>query len=125
MSTALRGASGPDSRTQHAEVLIADPSALRSSATARLVESLGHRVVSTVTTLPDLVRELHVTWPDVVVVGLGNAPSEWLHALQVVRELAPKTPVIACGGEHRALAMEAIRAGVSEYLIGRLDPERF
>ncbi len=106
------------------EVLIADRSALHASATARVVEGIGHRVVSVVTQLPDLEREVHATWPDVIVVGLGSTASEWYGALRMLRELAPTTPVIACGGRDRTLAMDAISSGVSEYFIGQLDPER-
>jgi PAS domain S-box-containing protein len=107
------------------QVLIADGSALRASATARLVESFGHRVVGTVTRPRELLRDLHATWPDLVVMGFGHLADEWLQALQELRDAAPQTPVIAWGGHERRVAMAAIRTGVSDFFIGMLDPERF
>jgi diguanylate cyclase (GGDEF)-like protein/PAS domain S-box-containing protein len=125
MSVAVDAApTDPNPRTS-ALVLVAVGSPLRASATSRVIESLGHRVVATVTRSGDLLRKFHATSPDVIVLGLGHSPTEWLDVLGSLREIAQSTPVIAsCDGGNRAVVVEAIKLGVSDFFVGLADSER-
>jgi CheY-like chemotaxis protein len=104
-------------------ILIADGSADSRQSTARLVESLGYRVLQAASAA-EAIEQLEAEVPAFVLLGFDLADADGLEALARVRELDSNLPIIMLAADlWDRRVEEAMRRGAVAYLARPFGPD--
>lgn len=84
----------------------------------------GHEVVGAIDSPLELLKAIERTRPDVIVIDTDSPTRDAIEHLCVVSQSSPR-PIVMFSHDDRSDAIrEAVRAGVSAYVVDGLDPDR-
>jgi response regulator NasT len=105
-------------------VLIIDRDAERSAIVARALHAQGHRVVGHRASTLHLYDQVQRLEPDVIVIDTESPDRDTLEHICLLTERTPR-PVVLFTDEHdNRIIREAVRAGVTAYIVDGLAAER-
>lgn len=105
-------------------VLLVDPDPARAAVLEAGLVASGAEIVAIATPSEDLVRRVRATAPDVIIIDLDSPSRDTLESLQAVTREQPRPIVMFVDNSDDRMIEEAIRAGVSAYVIDGLNAKR-
>jgi two-component system, response regulator / RNA-binding antiterminator len=105
-------------------VLLVDPDPQRAAVLKTGLVDAGARIVAVVGPDDDLVRHVRDTAPDVIIIDLDSPSRDTLESLRAVTREQPRPIVMFVDNSADGMIEEAIRAGVSAYVIDGLNARR-
>ena len=84
----------------------------------------GHEVVGAVSSPLGLLEAIERTRADIIVIATDSPTRDAIEHLCVVSQSSPRPIVMFSGDQRSASIREAVRAGVSAYVVDDLDPAR-
>ncbi len=106
------------------KVLLIDNDAIRRDALGDSLRSQGYEVVGVADLPLELAGEIDRLAPDVIVIDTESPDRDILEHLAVVSRDAPRPVVMFTADEDEARMKQALRAGVSSYVVGPVPAER-
>ncbi len=105
-------------------VLVVDESAERAEILREGLRRAGHEVTASLTSAVALLKMIEELEPDVIVIDTESPSRDVLEHLVVMSQHTPR-PVVMFATDHAPETIrEAVRAGVSAYVVDGLDPAR-
>lgn len=105
-------------------VLVVDESAERAEVLRDGLERAGHEVTASLTSPIALLKTIADLQPDVIVIDTASPSRDVLEHLVVISEHGPRPVVMFSTDGAPEVIREAVRAGVSAYVVDGLDPSR-
>src|SRR5260221_3186144 len=113
-----------DLRSTGVRVLVVDESAERAETVCDALRLAGYAVAAELTSALTLFRTIEELRPDVIVIDTDSPSRDMLEHLVVMTQHTPRPVVMFAADDARATIREAVRAGVSAYVIDGLDTRR-
>lgn len=105
-------------------VLVVDESAERAEILREGLRRAGHEVTASLTSPFALLKAIEELEPDVIVIDTESPSRDVLEHLVVMSQHTPRPVVMFATDQAPETIREAVRAGVSAYVIDGLDPAR-
>jgi response regulator NasT len=105
-------------------VLVVDESPERAEVLRLGLERAGHRVVATVSTAMHLLEQVQRLAPDVIIIDTESPTRDVIEHLCVVSRNEPRPIVMFCSEDDTQTIREAVRAGVTAYVVDGLEAGR-
>ncbi len=105
-------------------VLLIDGDEGRSSVIQNALATAGHRIVGRDRTTHALHEDVRRLQPDVIVVQTASPDAEMLGHIALLSERMPRPVVVFTGEDDRRVIREAVRAGVTAYVVDGRAAER-
>lgn len=105
-------------------VMIVDDSEERSLYLRLMLEEVGYAVVSEVFEPRRIYEAVRTRQPDVIIVDTESPSRDTLEHIAVLSDTAPRPIVMFSADRQSDTIREAVRAGVSAYIVDGLDVER-
>ncbi len=104
--------------------MLVDDDADRSELLRRSLTECGYTVIATIASTSDLYAAVLARRPDVIVVDVEAPGRDTLEQMSMITREHPRPIVMFSGDDDGALIKEAIRAGVSAYVVDGLAETR-
>lgn len=104
-------------------VLVVDESAERAEMLRAALLPAGYEVMALSSPLL-LLRTIEKLQPDVIVIDIDSPTRDVLEHLAVMTQHAPRPVVMFANDGNKETIRQAVRAGVSAYIVDNLDPPR-
>lgn len=105
-------------------VMVVDDAAERAEVVQRALRSAGYEVIAHVTSTFDLHRQVSDLKPDVIIIDTESPDRDTLENLSLVKRDAPRPVVMFTNDGDNRKIREAVRAGVSAYVVDGLAADR-
>ena len=105
-------------------VLVVDESAERAEIIREALEGAGHEVTASLSSPIALLRTIERLEPDVIVIDTDSPSRDTIEHLVAVSQHGPRPVVMFAADGTPETIREAVRAGVSAYVVNGLDPSR-
>ena len=105
-------------------VLVVDESAERAEILREGLRRAGHEVTASLTSAVALLKMIEELAPDVIVIDTESPSRDVLEHLVVMSQHTPRPVVMFATDQAPETIREAMRAGVSAYVVDGLDPAR-
>lgn len=105
-------------------VLVVDESAERAEILREGLRRAGHEVTASLTSAVALLKMIEELAPDVIVIDTESPSRDVLEHLVVMSQHTPRPVVMFATDQAPETIREAVRAGVSAYVVDGLDPAR-
>ena len=105
-------------------VLIVDESAERTVLLREALISSGHEVAASLSSPLELLRSVETLLPDVIVIDTESPTRDVLEHVVMVSQSSPRPIVMFATDSGGEMIREAVRAGVSAYVVDGLDSAR-
>ena len=105
-------------------VMVVDESEERAALLKHALARRGHEVIAHTANTLDLHRRIEQLQPDVIIIDTESPDRDTLEHLCLVNRELPRPIVIFTRDGDRDKMREAVRAGVSAYVVDGLAPER-
>ena len=105
-------------------VMVVDDDKEREQVLRLGLEQAGYEVVARLEPSADLSREVEKTQPDVIIIDLHSPDRDTLEHVIVISQDQPRPIVMFFADGDSAKIREAVRAGVSAYIVNGLSAER-
>ena len=105
-------------------VLIVDESAERTALLREALTSAGHEVAASLCSPLELLRAVETLQPDVIVIDTESPTRDVLEHVVMVSESSPRPIVMFASDAGGEAIRDAVRAGVSAYVVDGLDVSR-
>jgi response regulator NasT len=105
-------------------VLVVDESAERAALLREALTSAGHEVTASLTSPLELLRAVEAQRPDVIVIDTESPTRDVLEHVVMVSESSPRPIVMFAVDADSESIRDAVRAGVSAYVVDGLDGSR-
>lgn len=105
-------------------VLLVDEDPDRAAQLQAALHAAGYTVTAHVATAVDLLAQVRVTEPDVIIIDRDSADRDTLEHVCMVTRDQPRPIVMFADDGDRAAIRAAVDAGVSAYVVGGLTAER-
>jgi len=105
-------------------VLIVDDSPGRTSVLREGLEAAGYEVAATLTSPLELLRAVDDEKPDVIIIETESPSRDVLEHVVLITRDQPRPIVMFSGDDAPDAIREAVRAGVSAYVVDGLDAAR-
>ncbi len=105
-------------------VLLLDADKIRASLLARELESLGYLLVANLRSSDYLLKEIELTAPDIVVVGLDLSDNSVVEKVASLQMLQPHPVIMFAEQDTPQIIQNVIKAGVSAFVVDDIQPER-
>ena len=105
-------------------VLVVDESAERAEIIREALEGAGHEVTASLSSPIALLRTIERLEPDVIVIDTDSPSRDTIEHLVAVSQHGPRPVVMFAADGTPETIREAVRAGVSAYVVDGLDPAR-
>lgn len=96
----------------------------RAEVLERALTASGHQIIARFGSGADLRSEVMRIAPDVIIIDVDSADRDILEGMHAINREQPRPVVMFTRDGDPALIRTAVRAGVSAYVVGGLDPER-
>lgn len=106
------------------KIMLVDESPERSLYLRLTLERLGHDIVAEVADPRRLYEEVHRQSPDAIIIDTESPSRDTLEHLCLITENCPRPIVMFTQDAKRESIREAMRAGVTAYVVDGLAPER-
>ena len=84
----------------------------------------GHRIVASIDDRADLVAAIEAAKPDVIILDLNAPDRDTIESLRHATQERPRPIVMFVDRSDEAMIVEAIKAGVTAYVVDGLNPQR-
>jgi two-component system, response regulator / RNA-binding antiterminator len=115
----IRSRKGPSMR-----VLVVDESPDRAQVLRDALHLAGYKVTATLSSPIALLKTIDELKPEVIVIDTESPSRDVLEHLVVMSQHTPRPVVMFATDGAQEKIREAVRAGVSAYVVGGLDPSR-
>lgn len=105
-------------------VLIVDETGTRAETVERALRSGGYDIAGVLLEPLDLLDQVEALRPDVIVIGLDSPNRDTLEHICVVSRDQPRPVVMFAQDDNSGMIRQAVRAGVSAYVVGGVSVER-
>lgn len=105
-------------------ILIIDESRARASELCAGLAMAGHQVAAVLPSALDLTAQIEKIKPDVILIETDSPSRDTLENLAVMDRDMPRPVIILTQDDDQALMRSAFKAGVSAYVVDKLDLER-
>ncbi len=105
-------------------ILLFEESPDRAELVREGLARAGHEVVVTIDSAFDLLPAIERAQPDVIVIDTESPSRDAIEHLCVVSQSSPRPIVMFASDDRSAAIREALRAGVSAYVVDGLEPSR-
>lgn len=105
-------------------VMVVDDDREREQLLRLALEQAGYEVLATVDPGADLSREVEKTAPDVIIIDLHSPDRDTLEHVIVISQDRPRPIVMFSADGDAGKIRDAVRAGVSAYIVNGLAAER-
>lgn len=105
-------------------ILIIDESRLRAAELCAGLVLAGHQVAAVLPSALDLTAQIEKLKPDVILIETDSPSRDTLENLAVMDRDMPRPVIILTQDDDQALMRTAFKAGVSAYVVDKLDLER-
>ena len=105
-------------------VLIVDESEERAALLREALTSSGHEVAASLSSPLELLRAVETLLPDVIVIDTESPTRDVLEHVVMVSQSSPRPIVMFATDSGGEMIREAVRAGVSAYVVDGLDSGR-
>lgn len=112
------------SADQMLRVLVVDESPERGRVLRRGLEQAGHEVAGILSSPLELLQTAERLAPDVIIIDTDSPGRDLIEHLCVMGRDRPRPIVMFAADDDAATIREAVRAGVSAYVVDGLEPER-
>jgi len=110
--------------TNGLRVLLIDRNVERSGVVERALSSAGHQVVGHAESTLGLYDQVARLQPDVIIIDTESPDRDTLEHICLLSERTPRPVVLFTDEDDRSVIREAVRAGVTAYIVDGLAPER-
>ncbi len=108
-----------------AKILIADDLSFMRMIQREILTERGYTIVGEATDGLDAVNKYQALNPDLVLLDITMPNMNGLEAMRKIFSINPKARVIMCSAlGQQSLIVEAIRAGVKDFIVKPFKPER-
>ena len=108
-----------------AKILIADDLSFMRMIQREILTERGYTIVGEATDGLDAVNKFQALNPDLVLLDITMPNMNGLEAMRKIFSINPKARVIMCSAlGQQSLIVEAIRAGVKDFIVKPFKPER-
>lgn len=104
--------------------MLVDNESVRSAMLAKALSDSGYSVIARVKPGPGLLAQVAIHLPDMVVVDTESPDRDILESMHLLSEHNPLPVVMFADEENEVIIQEAIRSGVSSYVVKGVDMER-
>lgn len=105
-------------------VLVVDESDERAAVLRDALTAAGHEVAASLTSPLELLRTVDELGPDVIVINTESPTRDVLEHLVIVSQSSPRPIVMFSSDAGGQAIRDAVRAGVSAYVVDGLDASR-
>ncbi len=105
-------------------VLVVDSNPKRVETVADALQSAGYQVVSLIGEIKDLYHQVQQEEPDVIIIDMESPSRDCLEYIQEISRDQPKPIVMFADQDDPETAKQAVRAGVSAYVVDGLQGHR-
>ena len=105
-------------------VLVVDESDERAALLREALTAAGHEVAASITSPLELLRAVETQRPDVIVIDTESPTRDVLEHVVIVSQSSPRPIVMFSSDAGGEAIREAVRAGVSAYVVDGLDAGR-
>ena len=105
-------------------VLVVDESEERAALLREALTSAGHEVAASLSSPLELLRAVETLKPDVIVIDTESPTRDVLEHVVMVSQASPRPIVMFATDSGGEMIREAVRAGVSAYVVDGLDSGR-
>jgi len=105
-------------------VLVVDESEERAALLREALTSASHEVAASLSSLLELLRAVEELQPDVIVIDTESPTRDVLEHVVIVSQSSPRPIVMFATDSGGEAIREAVRAGVSAYVVDGLDAGR-
>jgi response regulator NasT len=105
-------------------VLVIDDDEVRAVAVESALAQAGHQVAARLPRGGDLVARVREIAPELIIVDLDSPDRDVIESMRALTQDAARPIVMFVDKDEGALAEEAIRAGVTSYVVDGLAPNR-
>lgn len=109
---------------QGMRVLIVDESEERTALLREALTSSGHEVAAALSSPLELLRAVEMLLPDVIIIDTESPTRDVLEHVVMVSQSSPRPIVMFATDSGGEMIREAVRAGVSAYVVDGLDSRR-
>jgi len=113
-----------DLRRKAVRVLVVDESAERAESVCDALRASGYEVAAALTSALTLFKTIEELRPDVIVIDTDSPSRDVLEHLVVMTQHTPRPVVMFAADDARETIREAVRAGVSAYVIDGIDSKK-
>ncbi|MBF6057109.1 ANTAR domain-containing response regulator [Thiomicrorhabdus heinhorstiae] len=106
------------------KVMLVDNESARSALLAQALADHGYKVVARVQPGPNLLAMVARYMPDMVVIDTDSPDRDILESMSLLNEHNPLPVVMFADEDNETVIQEAIRSGVSGYIVRDVDKER-
>lgn len=105
-------------------ILVVDESDERAALLREALTTAGHEVAASLASPLDLLRAVEALQPDVIVIDTDSPTRDVLEHVVIVSQSSPRPIVMFASDADGAAIRDAVRAGVSAYVVDGLDASR-
>jgi response regulator NasT len=105
-------------------VLLVDADDRRAKELRRELRTAGHRVLGGVASVRALSESVARLRPDVIIIDMASPDRDAIESMRFLSQDAPSPIVLFAERSDAETIRQAIRAGVSAYVVGPVSPER-
>ena len=105
-------------------ILVVDESDERAALLGEALTAAGHEVVASLSSPLELLRAVDALRPDVIVIDTESPTRDVLEHVVIVSQSSPRPIVMFASDADGAAIRDAVRAGVSAYVVDGLDSSR-
>jgi len=105
-------------------ILVVDESDERAALLGEALTAAGHEVVASLSSPLELLRAVDALRPDVIVIDTESPTRDVLEHVVIVSQSSPRPIVMFASDAGSAAIRDAVRAGVSAYIVDGLDGSR-
>lgn len=105
-------------------IMLVDGVAARREGLAATLGEAGHRIVARIETGADLNAEVARIEPDIVIIDVDAPDRDMLEDMHTINRVRPRPILVFTQDDNPDLIRAAVRAGVSAYVVGAVEPAR-
>jgi response regulator NasT len=105
-------------------ILVVDESDERAALLGEALTAAGHEVIATLSSPLELLRAVDALRPDVIVIDTESPTRDVLEHVVIVSQSSPRPIVMFASDAGGTAIRDAVRAGVSAYIVDGLDASR-
>ncbi len=104
--------------------MLVDEDPGRSAVLERALQDNGYDVVARIGTKEDLLGRVRTIQPDMIIIDMQSPDRDTLESMHTINREQPKPIVMFAEKSDKATIAEAVRAGVSAYVVDGLNARR-
>ncbi|MFO7602997.1 MAG: ANTAR domain-containing protein [Gammaproteobacteria bacterium] len=105
-------------------VMLVDEEAGRSAVLQQALQDNGYEVVARIGTDEDLLAKVRSIQPDMIIIDMQSPDRDTLESMQMIHREQPKPIVMFAENSDRVTIADAVKAGVSAYVVDGLNAKR-